>query len=107
MMKTPPPRIIEILWKPPPPGWIKVNTNGAAFSCLGLAGSEGIFHNCKGFVHGCFAIPIALAFAFEVELVAAIQAISFAWDRNWRKLWLEIDSMYLVHLFWSRSLVVP
>ena len=66
------PRIIEVLWKPPPLGWIKVNTNGAAFGCLGLASSGGIFRNCKGFVHGCFAIHIGMAFAFEVELVASI-----------------------------------
>ena len=101
------PRIIEILWKPLPPGWIKVNTDGAAFGCPSLVGSGGIFLNRRGFVHGCFAIPIRLAFAFESKLVAAIQAISFAWDRNWRKLWLETDSMYLVHLFRSKSLVVP
>ena len=37
-----------------------------------------------------------MAFAFKVELVAAIHVVSFAWDRNWRKLWLEADSMYLV-----------
>ena len=89
------PRIIEVLWKPPPLGWIKVNTDGAAFGCPSLTGYGGIFCNCKGFVHRCFAIPIGLAFAFEVELVATIQAISFAWDRNWKKLWLETDSMYL------------
>ena len=37
------PRIIEILWKPPPPSWIKVNIDGATFGCPGLAGSGGIF----------------------------------------------------------------
>ena len=101
------PRIIEVLWKPPPLGWIKVNTDGAAFGCPSLTGYGGIFCNCKGFVHRCFAIPIGLAFAFEAELVATIQAISFAWDRNWKKLWLETDSIYLVILFRSKSLVVP
>ena len=78
------PRVIEVCWSPPPPGWIKVNTDGAAFGCPGLAGSGSIFRNCRGFVHGCFAIPIGVDFAFEAELVASIQAISFAWARNWR-----------------------
>ena len=87
--------------------WIKVNTDGAAFACPGLASSRGIFSNCRGFVHGCFVIPITLAFAFEAELFAATQAISFAWDRNWRKIWLETNYMYLVFLFRSKSLVVP
>ena len=76
------PRIIEILWKPLPPVWIKVNTDRAAFGCSGVVGSGGIFRNYRSFVHGCFALPIGLAFAFEAELVAVIQAISFAWDRN-------------------------
>ena len=30
------PRIIEILWKPLPLGWIKVNTDRATFGCPGL-----------------------------------------------------------------------
>ena len=101
------PRIIEVLWKPPTLGRIKVNTDDAAFGCLGLAVFGGIFRNCRGFVHGCFVIPIGLAFAFEAKLVATIQAISFAYDRNWKKLWLEIGFMHLVFLFQSKSLVDP
>ena len=101
------PRVIEVHWSPPSPSWIKVNTDGAAFGCLGLAGSGGIFHNCQGFVHGCFAIPIRVVFTFEAELVEFIQAISFVLVKNWKQLRLEADSMYLVSLFCSRSLVVP
>ena len=76
------PRVIEVHWSPAPPGWIKVNTHGAAFGCPGLAGFGGIFYNCKGFVHGCFAIPIGVAFPFKAKFVASIQVISFAWDNN-------------------------
>ena len=101
------PRIIEVLWKFPSPGWIKVNTDGAAFGSPGLAGSAGVFRNCRGFIRGCFALPIGIAYAFEAELVAAIHAINYAWDRGWKHLWLETDSTYLVYLFKRKSKVVP
>ena len=76
------PRIIEVCWRGPPPGWIKVNTDGTTFGSPGLAGSIGLFHTYRGFVKGCFAISIDIAYAFEVENVAAIHAIQFAWEKN-------------------------
>ena len=72
------PRIVEVCWRGPLPGWIKVNTNGGAFGSSGFAGSAGLFSTYRGFVKGCFAIPIGIAYAFEDELATAIHAIQFA-----------------------------
>ena len=89
-----------------PSGWIKVNTDSAAFGSLGLADSAGIFCTSHGFVKGCFAIPIGIGFAFEAELAATIHAISFAWEKDWHALWLEMDSSYLVAFLRNHSLVI-
>ena len=43
------PKILEVYWTPPPPGWIKVNTDGMATGCPGPSSIGGIFRNCKGF----------------------------------------------------------
>ena len=67
---------------------IKVNTDSVALGSPGLASSSGIFCNCRGFVYDCFAIQIGIAHDFEVELVAAIHVINFAWDCGWKYLWL-------------------
>ena len=52
------PVIKSVVWSPPAPGWIKVNTDGAALGSPGVGGCGGIFRNCRAFVKGCFAIPL-------------------------------------------------
>ena len=58
------PVIKSVVWSPPAPGWIKVNTDGAALGSPGVGGCGGIFRNCRAFVKGCFAIPLGQVFAF-------------------------------------------
>ncbi|KAK0608113.1 hypothetical protein LWI29_025664 [Acer saccharum] len=97
----------SVIWSPPAPGWIKVNTDGAASSSPGVGGCGGVFRNCRAFVKGCFAVPLGQVFAFEAELIAASMAINFAWQNGWHRLWLESDSSYVVQLLSSRSKQVP
>ncbi|KAI9192216.1 hypothetical protein LWI28_019629 [Acer negundo] len=90
------PVIKSVIWSPPAPGWIKVNTDGVAMGSPGFGGIGGIFRNCRAFVKGCFAIPLGQVFAFKAELLAASLAINFAWKYGWHRLWLESDSSYVV-----------
>ena len=55
-------------WRPPLSGCLKVNTDGAAFGSPGLAGCAGVFRTCRGFVKGCFAIPLGVCFVFLLRL---------------------------------------
>ena len=73
------PVIKSVVWSPPTPGWIKVNTDGVAMGSPGVGGCGGIFQNCRAFVKGCFAIPLSQVFAVEVEILADSLAINFAW----------------------------
>ena len=66
-----------------------------------------MFHNCRSFVKGCFTTPLGSMFAFEVELLAVSMAINYAWINDWRHIWLESDSSYVVQLFSARSDQVP
>ncbi|KAK3192975.1 hypothetical protein Dsin_024285 [Dipteronia sinensis] len=79
------PRILEVNWRPSSPGCLKVSTDGAAFGSPDLAGYAGVFRTCRGFVKGCFAIPLGVCFAFEAELAAAVHTIDYAWNFGWRR----------------------
>ncbi|KAK3223774.1 hypothetical protein Dsin_010799 [Dipteronia sinensis] len=81
--------IKSVIWSPLAPGWIKVNTDGAAF------------------VKGCFAIHLGQAFAFEAEFLAASMGINLSWKYRWRQIWPESESSYVVQLLSSHSKHVP
>lgn len=44
---------------------------------------------------------------FGAKLLTIIHAISYAWEREWTRLWLESDSSYMVHLISTRNPDVP
>ncbi|KAK3188846.1 hypothetical protein Dsin_028407 [Dipteronia sinensis] len=50
--------IKSVVWSPPAPSWIKVNTYCVVLGSPGVGGCGGIFRNCKVFVKSCFAIPL-------------------------------------------------
>lgn len=54
---------------------MNVNTSSVAASTLELAAGGGVYHNCRGFVHGVFTICFGSDFAFEAKLGAAMHAI--------------------------------
>ncbi|KAK3200069.1 hypothetical protein Dsin_023484 [Dipteronia sinensis] len=101
------PRIIEIYWRPPPLGWIKVNKDGACLGSPGPSSCCGVFRNHRGFVKGCFASPLGIMHAFEAELSVVIKAIEYAFGFGWHNLWIECDSSYMVSLLSCRSPNVP
>ncbi|KAK3193727.1 hypothetical protein Dsin_025037 [Dipteronia sinensis] len=73
------PVIKSVICSPPAPGWIKINTDGAALSSSGVGCCGGVFRNCRSFVKGCFAVPLGQVFAFGAKLLAASMAINLAW----------------------------
>ena len=82
------PHDLEIIWCPPPLSWLKVYTNGLTFGGPCLLGYAGVFRTCRGFVNGCFAIPLDVCFAFKVELAAAVHvnmsSLLVGDDCSWR-----------------------
>jgi len=71
------PRALEIIWNPPL-DWLKVNTDGATFGGPDLIGCDDVFHTCRGFIEGCFAIPFGVCFSFEAELVVVVCRLSMS-----------------------------
>ena len=102
-----PPRVVEVSWHTPLPGWLKCNTDGSADGAPGLATAAGLFRTSRGFVKLCFVEHLGSLFAYEAELVAAMTGIEIAVRHGWDRIWLESDSTYVVNLFITRSLEVP
>ncbi|YP_008992319.1 hypothetical protein Salmi_Mp055 (mitochondrion) [Salvia miltiorrhiza] len=48
-----------------------------------------------------------MGFAFEAELVGVMMAVDIAFSKGWHSLWIESDSIYVVSLLRSRSMIVP
>lgn len=66
-----------------------------------------MFETLRSFNKGCFCILLSLSHAFKVESVVAIHTIIYANTFGWKKLWLELDSTYIVTIFQTKSLNVP
>ncbi|XP_019435871.1 PREDICTED: uncharacterized protein LOC109342316 [Lupinus angustifolius] len=93
------PIIMEVRWLLPNPGWVKINTDGAAHSSPGHARGGGIFRDCFGEMLGCFAIYMNIQDSLYAELFASILAIAMAKWKGWSVVWLECDSSMVVDIF--------
>ncbi|PON36219.1 Ribonuclease H-like domain containing protein [Parasponia andersonii] len=99
--------IVEVIWRPPPLPWVKINTDGSTNSSPGFSECSEVFQTHKGFIQESFFISLGICYAFEAELAAAIRTIDFVWKYGWKLLWLESDLVYIVSSFLARSLKVP
>ncbi|CAJ2663409.1 unnamed protein product [Trifolium pratense] len=93
----------EIIWQPPPPQWIKYNTDGASTPTTSTCG--GIFRNSNAEFLCVFASKTDMASAFSAELCGFMTAIEIADARGWRNMWIESDSMLVVNAYKSSNLV--
>lgn len=98
------PKLISVLWKPPPIGWVKVNTDGS-FRDKSRAGFGGVFRNHEGVFIGGFSSKVDVCSAIDAEILAVLEALQVAWVRRWTHVWLETDSALVVHYFYHPHLV--
>jgi len=97
------PQSIEVLWKPPPPQWVKCNTYGSTI--LQSAACGGIFRDYNSDFLLCFAENAGNVNVFQAELYGALRAIEIANQFNWRNLWLECDSALVINAIRNKSQV--
>ncbi|XP_058725702.1 uncharacterized protein LOC131596995 [Vicia villosa] len=99
-------RSMEVLWSPPPLGWITGNIDGAATGCPSISSCGGIFRDYKGDHCGSFCAFLGEGKADFAEFCAVMVAIKKASEFGWNKLWLESDCITVVNAF-SNSNLVP
>lgn len=96
---------VEVLWHPPPRGWIKVNADGLARGNPLLIVCGGIFRNENVCHVGSFFDYMGEGNVALAELMTTILAIEKARFWGWTKLWMEIDCLLVVKAFSDSSLV--
>ena len=99
------PRVVEVNWHPPLIGWIKINSDGAWKHGEGIGGFGAIFRDYKGQFLGAFASNLDIPSSIAAEVMAVITAIEIAWVRDWKHIWLEVDSSLVLDYIRSPSLV--
>lgn len=88
--------MVDVLWRPPPAGTVKVNIHGSVVGSPSAASIGGVFRGLNAAFLGSFVQNIGIATAFTAELTAAMYAIEKAFDENWHDLWLESDSKQVI-----------
>jgi ribonuclease HI len=80
--------------------------DGASLGNIGISACGGIFRNVDSSFLGAYAFNIGVSTSLKAELIGAMIAIETAAFKGWSRLWLESDSMLVVHAF-SSSKIVP
>ena len=88
----PPRQSIEEQWRPPQPGFLKLNYDGASRGNPGQAGLGGIFRNSRGTVCRFYALDLGHATNNEAELVAVKQGLQIAIREQYQRIIVEGDS---------------
>ena len=85
-------------WTPPPPGWLKINFDGAMFKDRKLAGLGGVIRNDYGLIMAAFTQTIPLPTSIEmVEVLAARSALVLAKELCLNQVLLEGDSEIIIN----------
>ena len=93
----PSPSFSSAKWSPPPPGWLKVNFDGATFPSKNLASLGAIIRNDNGLVMAPFSQPIPLPTSVEtMEVLAARSVVCLARDLNLDQVIFEGDAEVII-----------
>ncbi|CAJ2645452.1 unnamed protein product [Trifolium pratense] len=87
--------VVQIQWKPPSSGWIKLNTDGSC-SNDGIIGCGGVLRGSEGEWLGGYAKFIGVGNTFIAELWGVLEGLKHAKSLNFRAVELNIDSLAVV-----------
>lgn len=89
---------IFVGWTPPPPGFIKVNVDGASKGNLGIAGCGCVLRNHEGHWIVGAARNLGICSSGKAELWGAWLGLHMAWEHGFRRVMLETDSSIVYNL---------
>ncbi|KAL2470879.1 RNase H domain-containing protein [Abeliophyllum distichum] len=82
---------VAITWRKPKDGWSKLNTDGALKGC-GLAAEGGVIRNKLGNIKWNYYDFYGTCSILEAELKAVAIGLQLCWQKDARKVWVEVDS---------------
>ena len=90
-------------WDIPPKGWYKINSDGAMKTSSGILSAGGLLRDDQGRWMAGFAVNLGRCSALVAEIWGALYALQLAWERNVKKVILEMDRLPVVHIFKNGS----
>ncbi|CAI0429938.1 unnamed protein product [Linum tenue] len=93
----------EVGWRPPPEGWVQVQTDGSVLSPSGYAAAGGLLRDSLGRCSSAFACNMGKCSITAAELKGAIVGLQLAWERGFRKVQLKLDSTTAIAIIRDRS----
>ncbi|XP_039013553.1 uncharacterized protein LOC120143251 [Hibiscus syriacus] len=91
-----------VSWKPPPPGWLKLNTDGAVLPSSMEASSGGVIRNANGEWIKGYTRSIGCTTVLQSELWAILEGLHFAWEMGHNFI-VESNSASAVHILNSNA----
>ncbi|CAI0409373.1 unnamed protein product [Linum tenue] len=93
----------EIAWKPPPPDWIAINTDGSVKQPDSLAAAGGLLRDNSGRCLGAFASNLGACTITRAELLGVLQGLKLAWRLGYRKVQVRTDSTTVMSILTSHT----
>ena len=90
-----------VSWIPPPPLWVKINTDGASKRDCNATGCGGVLRDHHDCWLRSFVFNIDIASAPLAELWGVFHGLSLAWRAGFRKVILEVGAMVVLHILQS------
>ncbi|KAI9186823.1 hypothetical protein LWI28_021342 [Acer negundo] len=95
-----------IVWQPPANGWVKANSAGLISNGNpSVTTCGGLFRDSSGKFMGGFSQNLHMETSYFAEVMAAFLVIEHAYHKDWHNLWLETDSLLVVHLLTYRDML--
>lgn len=88
----------NIKWIPPPPGWLKLNCDGARSEVSRCAACGGILRDHVGEFRLAFTLYLGDCSVLDAELWAILYGIRLACARGFRQIMVESDSLLAINM---------
>ncbi|EOY30590.1 Uncharacterized protein TCM_037746 [Theobroma cacao] len=85
-----------IAWKPLSPGYVKLNADGSARGQPGLTASGGLIRDEAGHWILGFNYKLGISFALNSELWGLYRGLKICWNKSYRKVQVESDSLLAI-----------
>ena len=96
-----------VVWRPPKPGWYKVNTDEATFDDIKCFGVGVVIRNERGEIMGGlskkFMLPLG---GLEAEAKAVEDGVVLAWDLRLKDIIIESDALLVTNYLGKQSVML-
>ncbi|GLT78653.1 hypothetical protein SLA2020_501810 [Shorea laevis] len=80
-------------WEKPPPGYVKINVDGSARGTPGASAAGGVCRDSNGDWCFGFTQQLGMGIAIRAELYALWKGLQLAWEKGYKKVIIETDSL--------------